>query len=514
MQFSGDLVGPRASRWTRFASGLPKWKSWLRSDLLFSLVLGIAFFLLLRSTPDIPGGDDGYRHVKFASRLIRDPHAALLQPWKLVYFWPNPVDVWFGYHLLLAPFTLAASLITAAKALAAVVYGAMVFVMLAILRDLGAFCRKAWVFLAATGSGMALYRASLARPYLLSILLVLLVTHFTLRRKPLAVGIASAAHALSYSIFFLAAFAPAVYVVLRRDKMALRIGIGCLLGLAAGLACNPYFPENVRFALAQAFVPLNSGPRLTMEFLPLNMEWINPSWPVVGVWIAAMLRTVWLWRKRKLEAGPLLLLGMSLAAFAGSIQVGRTFDYFVPLAVLGAAAVISPWILESRRNRVDAAGVATVLFVLCALNVAGVYRAMAKTPQADRFRGASEYLLANGHGAVVFNTQWEQYPFLYFWNSRNTYIVGIEPSLMLHQDARRYWLWRHIANDEPSTCGQPRCGASESRSIDSTVTAEFGAGFVILEHDKNPRLEALLGRDAAFREVYHDDACAVFAVRN
>ena len=46
------------------------------------------------------------------------------------------------------------------------------------------------------------------------------------------------------------------------------------------------------------------------------------------------------------------------------------------------------------------------------------------------------------------------------------------------------------------------------------MTAEFGAGFVILEHDKNPRLEALLGRDAAFREVYHDDACAVFAVRN
>ena len=65
----------------------------------------------------------------------------------------------------------------------------------------------------------------------------------------------------------------------------------------------------------------------------------------------------------------------------------------------------------------------------------------------------------------MFNTQWEQYPFLYFWNSQNTYITGIEPAVMFVRDARRYWLWRHIANDEPMTCGSAMCTAEEFKEV-------------------------------------------------
>src|SRR5713101_5598430 len=141
-------------------NGLVPWKTLRASDLLLSVTVAAAFFLLLLATPDIPGGDDAYRHVKYAYRLVRDPHGALSQPWKLLYFWPKPVDAWFGYHLLLGPLTLLFGLIASAKALGAAVYGAQTFVLLAIMKQLGVFCRKAWVVLAIAGSGMALWRAT------------------------------------------------------------------------------------------------------------------------------------------------------------------------------------------------------------------------------------------------------------------------------------------------------------------------------------------------------------------
>src|SRR5262249_47506018 len=120
-----------------------------------------------------------------------------------------------------------------------------------------------------------------------------------------------------------------------------------------------------------------------------------------------------------------------------------------------------------------------------------------------------EYLLANAQGALVFNTQWEQYPFLYFWNSQSTYLTGIESSIMYVRDMRRYWLWRHIANDEPETCGSPLWMARNTQSIRSTLM-EFGAGFVIVERDKNRRLSEILGNMPEATEVYGDAACLVF----
>jgi hypothetical protein len=481
------------------------------SDLLLSLATAAGLFLISQATPDIPGGDDGYRHVKFAYRLIRDPHNALSDPWKLVYHWPKAMDAWFGYHLLLAPLTLVLGLVASAKALAAAVYGALAFVLLTALRYMDVLWRKAWVVLAISGSGIVLYRYMLGRPFLLSIVLVLAVTYFTLQERPLAVAMMSAAHGLSYSMFFMAAFAPAMYLVIRRDKTALKLLAASLAGIVLGLACNPTAPENVRYDVMDFFSTLTLGLRLTMEVEPLNMEWINPSWVILVVWLFSLGLAIWRWRTESLPAGTQLLLAMSLAGFVASIRVGRMFDYFVPIAALSAAAVFSSWIARSHRRRVDAAAATTILLVLCGLNVAAVCRALPGTPAASRFRGASEYLLKHGRGALVFNTQWEQYPFLYFWNSQSTYLIGIEPSIMFARDARRYWLWRHIANDDSRTCGGPKCTAENSQSISSTLM-EFGAGFVIVELDKNARLSDILRNTPATSEVYRDAACSVFRI--
>jgi hypothetical protein len=498
--------------WSRFVRFIASRKSFWASDLFLSVVVSVGFFLLLLTTSDIPGGDDAYRHVKYAFLLIRNPRVTLSDPWKLLYFWPKPMDAWFGFHLLLAPLTLLLGLITSAKVLAAAVFGALAFVLLDFMKYLGVFCRKIWVVFAIAGSGIVLYRATIARPFLLSVVLVVIVTHYTLRNNAWGVSIASAAHALCYSMFFVAAFAPGIYLILRRDKKALKLLAASLAGLVVGLICNPTWPQNFRFEVVDLYSTLMLGLRLTKELEPLTMEWIGPSWVVMALWLCALISAAWLCRKQRLSEGVQLLLAMTLVAFAVSIRVGRMFDYFVPLAILCSAAVLSPRIVKTARTRTDAAAVATFLFLVCGMNVFRVYQALDGVPIANRYEGASEYLLRNGHGAIVFNTQWEQYPFLYFWNSQNTYVTGIEPAVMFIRDSRRYWLWRHIANDEPVTCGNPVCTSENSTDIDSTFS-EFGAAFVFIDHKNNPKLDQNLGRMADATEVYHDSNCSVFSIR-
>jgi hypothetical protein len=285
--------------------------------------------------------------------------------------------------------------------------------------------------------------------------------------------------------------------------------------MLVGLTINPFFPENARFDVTQALVPLTLGRAIDlygpMEMKPITWEWIAPSQSVVVVWIAALIAAGWQRGRKMITPSTLLLLAMSGAALLASLRVGRTFDYFVPLAVLFSAAALSPWIVKNRRALIDASAVATVILVLCGFNVVAARKAVRKAPPAGRLRGVAEYLRAHTPSTVVFNTQWEQYPFLYFWNSDNTYVAGIDPSMMYYQDPRRYWLWRHIANDELETCDRSQCSEGNSRSIPLTIQKEFGAQFVVIEHERNPRLEQTLQR-AITKEAYRDAVCSLFSL--
>jgi hypothetical protein len=481
------------------------------AGILVALLFGVAFFCLLRVCPDIPGGDDGYRHVKMASRLIRAPHATFANPWHLVYFWPKPVDPWFGYHVLLAPFTLFLDLTVAAKAMASVVFAGFALALLLLLKQMRVRHRLIWVALALCGSSVALHRAALTRPFQFSVVLVLFATLYTLRNKPLAVGITAAVHAFSYSIFFLVAFAPVINLVLRRDREAVKILCASMAGMATGLLCSPYFPENLRFGIVQAYAPfliVSQHIPISTELDALNVWWIVASLPVAVVWIASLVR--WVRTRSSLEAKPgtSLLLAMSVLSLAASVRTSRTFDYFVPVAVLSSAALLADWTVKRRNAR----QLALVLAPLCALTVTATVIRLKGEPSAARFRGVAQYLLEHDRGAVVAN-RWDQYARLFFWNAENTYVTGVAPEFMFLRDPGKYWLWRHITDDESRTCAQWKCSSGDARDVVETVARDLNAGYVVTEHDRSPRLEALLRGSPRAREVYRDGACSLFAIR-
>jgi hypothetical protein len=477
-------------------------------EISISILIGAAFFLLIRATPDIPAATDAYRHVKQAFRLITEPRAMFVDPWHLAYLWPHAVDPWFGYHLLLAPFVYVFPLIIAIKLLSSVIVGLTAYVLFLLLRHLEVNYRVFWVLLAMTGSSMTLGRATSIRPFLLSVLLTLLAALFTVQDKPVKLGLVSLIHALSYSIFFLVGIAPALWFLLRRDRRSGVTLLCCAAGMGLGLLLNPYFPENLRFDIVQASVvsiARAAHVKIAGELGPADTWCIAACLPAALPWLPALIV-----RFKKMQATPPanLFLLISLVMFVGTIKVVRTADFFIPFAVLFAASTLNRYLKSSRA---DLAVVGLLFALPCAVNVYLTHAYVLSAPSLERFRGASTYLKNNAPDALVLNTGWApDYFLLFYLNSRSRYVIGIEPTFLYLSDPRKYWLWRHMNDDEASTCDKENC--TERIDIASAARHQLGAQYIVTDRQENPRVDSILRKTENAAEVYRDPALSVYRI--
>jgi hypothetical protein len=115
------------------------------------------------------------------------------------------------------------------------------------------------------------------------------------------------------------------------------------------------------------------------------------------------------------------------------------------------------------------------------------------------YQGASAWLIENTPpGARVFQTDWDDFPRLFFYNTHNTYLVGLDPTYMQLYDADLYAVWVDITRGRVANPAQ-------------IIEANFGASFILsdLQHegflnqaDRDPRLES----------VYRDGEAVIFQV--
>lgn len=478
-------------------------------EIAVAVLIGAGFFLLLQASPDIPGGTDGYRHAKQAFRLIHEPKAMFADPWHLAYLWPRPVDPWFGFHALLAPFVYFFGLINGLKLVCSEIFGAIAYVMFLLLRRVGVENRVFWVLLTMIGSSMTLGRATTVRPFLLSLLLTLLAALFTLEDKPLKLALVSFIHALSYSIFFIVGMAPGLWFLLRRDR---RSGIGllsCGAGMTLGLVANPYFPENVRFDVVQASVvsiARAAHVKIAGELAAAGSWWVVAALlPAALPFLGAVIARVF--KKHAAPEANLFLL-ISIATLVGTVKVLRTADFFIPFSVLFASMILAPYIAKWGG---DARVAACLLLAPCAINIWMAHAYVVTSYSLKRFQGAADYLKTNAPEALVANVGWApDYFFLFFYNSESRYVIGIEPTFLFLTDPHKYWTWRHMNDDDPFTCGEEVC--AERMDVARAAREELGAEYLVNDHDTNPRLDTVLRSDPAVSEVYRDGGLSVYRI--
>jgi hypothetical protein len=211
------------------------------------------------------------------------------------------------------------------------------------------------------------------------------------------------------------------------------------------------------------------------------------------------------------DAKPLFFLFASTMFLLMAFKSRRFIEYWPPFAVAFAAFTIGPkletvsfaWMARTG-DRVIAALTASAVTVVAILGMcAVVFQARFDVrSEADPFayKGASEWLAANTPaGSMVFNTDWDDFPMLFYYNPGNTYIVGLDPTYLYDRDQELWKLYADI------TLGNDSNPAPLLRD-------RFGAEYVFTDNEHSDFMQVVEDSDD-FEKVYEDKFTTVLRVR-
>lgn len=448
--------------------------------------------------------NDGYYHIRW-SQMLRESFPRL-PPFRALPLTTlseeQYVDHHYLFHVLLIPFTYG-DLRIGAK-LAAAFYASLalasLFALLVVFR-----VPHRWLWLAplVASSEPFLYRMSMTRAPSLSLVFLGIGACLILKRKFVWLALLSFAFVWAYSLFPLILMFAGFHVVcvyLAERRFDFGTLVASTAGVVAGLVINPYFPAN--FKLFRDHLVMKLTARYAVD---VGIEWYPyDGWVLVGssavafVLLLAGLMAFDL-RRHAADIKPLFFLLIAVALLIMAVKSRRFIEYFPPFAVLFAAftirAQLSGHWFEKRREQVIAAGTAALLAVaLLATMMLTIARARVNVRnEASPFayRGAGEWLAANtAPGALVFNTDWDDFPMLFYYSPQNAYAAGLDPTYLYDRDRELWTLYANI------TLGREGDAAYYIRH-------RFGAEYVFTDNQHTDFL-TLAKRSGNFETVYKD----------
>jgi asparagine N-glycosylation enzyme membrane subunit Stt3 len=215
------------------------------------------------------------------------------------------------------------------------------------------------------------------------------------------------------------------------------------------------------------------------------------------------------WRKERIDQPALVALGLATASAYMLFQSRRFVEYFPPFALiflaLCATPLLSDWLAELRQRRP-----AALPFLPLVVSLALIYplyvtvrdaRALVNDAKpADYFADAALWLQENTPpGAMIFQTDWDDFTRLFFYHDDARYTAGLDPTFLQLREPELYEEWVEITQ-----------GRVE---LPSTVIRErFAAGYVFSDLNHEAFLEMAAG-DPGLKELYRDGDAVIFAVQ-
>ncbi len=464
-------------------------------------VLVVLFGAVQQASPGLVGGDDGYYHVKMAWLMRGDLTPAFTWlPFTIL----SPSDFadhhWL-FHVLLIPF-MGGDLVLGGK-LAAVVFAvAALLTAVPVLRRCGVPAPELWAILMFASSSAFVYRLSMPRAQSLSLLWLLLTVYVLLDGRHWRLVLVGVTYVWLYNGFPLMAAVVAMYLLVARaieGSWRWRTLGYTSAGLVLGIVGNPYFPRNVVFLYHHLVAKLD---RVTIavgsEWAPYSTAQLVENCGIALVTLVAGVIALG-WARERMDVPTALGLALCLM-FGALLMVSRRFVEYLPaFAVLFSALAWRPLLRPfdvKRRHRFAAL---LVLTMVAALTMSQARAAVRGAPPEQHFAGASEWLITNTRkGDVVFQSDWDDFPRLFFHNTHNRYIVGLDPTYLHRADPIKYWLWVDLTQ-------------GRGRNLARSLVEEFGAGYAI----SDLRHGAFLARaeaDPAMVQVYRDATSVVLKV--
>jgi len=402
---------------------------------------------------------DGYFHIKFSYLMAHGEGIIRKLPW-LQYTIHRDYyrDHHFLFHVLYIPFTFG-DLRLGAK-LAAWVYPTLAVVVFYLVASRRGRLVGAIATLLLLGSAqMFLNRMLMPRVPALSMLFLLLGTMAILARRYRWLAVVMFFYVWLFDGFVLLLGMALCFFVsglLVEGRANWRLLAWTCGGMMAGVIVNPYFPRNLSsyfFNLARSLSGAQVEERTGIEWFPLE-AWTLLRKALV-VWVAFGVGTLLSILRRRTRTETLAFFLASAAGMVLAFKARRHLDTWPPLALLFLVWSWADYWEEFRSRfplRKRAPRLALGALALLVLAVPRTYAKEASyLSESQRpfefYKGAGEYLRNHAPpGSIVFTGSWDDFPYLFFFNTDCYYVVGLDKLYMKRYDPELYKLWERITS--------------------------------------------------------------------
>ncbi len=484
------------------------------AEIVAGFLLALAVMLAIQFSALAIIDNDGYYHIRWSWMLRHSlPHLPVFRYLPLTVLSPERyVDHHFLFHLLLMPFTFG-DLRIGAK-LAAALFGSLaVAAAFTLLVTQKVRHRWLWYVPLLAGAEPFLYRMSMTRAPSLSLVLLVACIYLMLSRRLVQLGLLTFLFVWLYSMFPLVAVFAGAYLVamfLSQQRPEWRpLGVA-LAGIMLGLVVNPYFPENLALIAEHLRMVLHPPPSVDV-----GVEWYSyESWDMLtGCAVTFILYMLALlkfdFRKRSADLRPLFFLLISLALLAMFFKWRRFVEYWPPFAILFAAFTFnSPAEAETaaapqsntsaRSPRTTAFATAVFVLALGILSLRNLWLArkeLREEPNPYNLQGAAEWLKANTpEGAIVFNTNWDQFPMLFYYDQHNVYVTGLDTRYLAEHNPPLWDVYERITEGEESDPAP-------------LIRDRFGARYVVTGNESSDFLDVV--NDSGDLDIVYKDKNAL-----
>jgi len=525
----------------------------------FIAILMVMTFLQTRTDAICCGDWDGYYHIKWSALLwdsFRQGH------WLPTFEWLpltvlNPADYadhHFLFHLLQIPFLWFFEPVTAAKVAAVVFSTLAIFSVYWLLFRYGVKHLLIWFAAILVCSNAFYYRMNMAKAPPLTIIISVLGIHLLFQRKYVWLAPLMFAFVWTYSLFPLLLFAAIIWTIIigwNERRIESRPVAYTLGGMILGNIINPYFPNNLllfaehfteKFKIGSDFVVAVGG-----EWYPYTGMELLMIFPVA---LLAMLIGYILFvpRRSTLPEKAAFFLMFTSILLAAQFRSKRFAEYFPPFAILFAAfswnsfmttktvelpeefkREIDPYLDAPKPNETQAwwnaakqasvwvLGISLAIFWLYSLigihrwgfDEAGMIDNIASNEPADKYRRAMEWatgLDESGadnipQGALIFNCTWDDFPKLFFYDTKHTYVYGLDPNYLYSENPDLYKTLKDITEgkvDDPAPI----------------IRDKFGSHYIFADAKENTDMIAKALESGWVETIYEDDEARLLKIRD
>jgi hypothetical protein len=510
----------------------PKYYTFGTTILFASALVFLLFFSLYGSVKllypgQLTSGDDPYFHARYAELLAEGVQSPPLPYVSTMNRWGGGT-LYYGYHTILATLiTLTdatesdSRLLMVTKVfnafLAALTFATFFYITAHTIRLLfpnHKYTSRIIVgvsvlstILLATVFPQFLLRLSYERPFILSVILMLVLLHAVLAQKKRVLFFVGALLPLVYSLTLIAFIPLFVYAVVYLRVFGYKswpipariVGI-FTAGLTLGILLHPtslHYVFNAYYVhLRVLYNALTSSIPLGGEIKPVLMSVVDYPWLVLSSLLIVVF--IHLWNKHTLatEQKLLFLSALSVVYIPLQILFPRTVEYYGPVAIL-TGTLFGLYLITHHRHilhaiagyftKVQKALLATILILYIGAGTFGSVYAMTQNPAQWPISGEKglydELRKHASPGDRVVLPVFHTFATAYFFMPELSYSQGMDPTFSLLASSSAFWLLQNAVRHPETICPLPECtDASDTVDVYSVLRDTYDARFVILDY--------------------------------